>query len=79
MSQAALTLEKLHVGKSARVLSLLADGSVRRRMLDLGLIEGTEVTSLYKSPSGNPVAYLIRGAVIALRSDITSGITVSER
>jgi ferrous iron transport protein A len=31
---------------------------------------------LYKSPSGNPVAYLIRGAVIALRSDVSEKIIV---
>jgi ferrous iron transport protein A len=57
---------------------LTSDGSTRRRMLDLGIIDGTEIEALYKSPSGNPVAYLIRGAVIALRSDVSEKIIVSE-
>lgn len=76
--EAAIPLMQLHTGKKARVLSLAFDGALRRRILDLGVIEGTEIASLYKSPSGNPVAYLIRGAVIALRSDVASGIMVRE-
>ena len=46
------------------------------RLLDLGLIKGTEVQSISKSPSGNLVAYLIRGAVIALRAEDASKILV---
>ncbi len=76
--EAAIPLMQLNIGKKAKVLSLNFDGAARRRILDLGVIVGTEIASLYKSPSGNPVAYLIRGAVIALRSDIASGIIVRE-
>ena len=46
-------------------------------MLDLGVVGGTEIEPLYKSPSGNPVAYRIRGAVIALRSDVSDKILVT--
>jgi len=49
---------------------------MRRRMLDLGLICGTNVEALQKSPSGDPIAYAIRGAVIALRSEEASKILV---
>lgn len=52
-----------------RVAGLDAVGTQRRRMLDLGLVEGTNVEALHKSPSGDPVAYFIRGAVIALRGE----------
>jgi ferrous iron transport protein A len=45
-------------------------------MLDLGLIQGTRVEALQKSPSGDPIAYEIRGAVIALRSEEASQILV---
>lgn len=65
------------MGKKAYVSGLKSDGAIRRRMLDLGIIDGTEIEPLYKSPSGNPVAYLIRGAVIALRNDVSDGILVS--
>jgi len=62
----------------ARVSSILLEGGARKRLMDLGLIEGTEVKSLYKSPAGNPIAYMIRGAVIALRTDVSENILVSE-
>ena len=73
------TLAQLPVGGVARVASILSNGPERRRMLDLGLIEGTRVQTLLRSPSGNPVAYLIRGAVIALREEDSSGIMVTQR
>lgn len=74
-----IPLDQLPPGRKANVAALTSDGSARRRMLDLGIIDGTEIESLYKSPSGNPVAYLIRGAVIALRSDVSEKIIVSVR
>lgn len=77
MEQNAIPLNELPVGKKARVVSLRSDGSERRRMLDLGVIGNTEIEALYKSPSGNPVAYFIRGAVIALRNDVSGMIMVS--
>ncbi|MGH4118904.1 FeoA family protein [Clostridium sp.] len=69
-------LSSLPLGKKCKVKKLISDGSLRRRLLDLGLIDDTVIESLHKSPSGDPVAYLIRGAVIALRSEITSMILV---
>jgi ferrous iron transport protein A len=72
-----IPLNQLPIGKKANVTALTSDGTIRRRMLDLGVIGGTEIEPLYKSPSGNPVAYLIRGAVIALRSDVSEKIMVS--
>ena len=71
-----LPLNRLPIGRVARVTALKACGSVRRRLLDLGIVEGTEIQALFRSPSGNPVAYRIRGAVIALRADASSGIMV---
>lgn len=69
-----ISLDRLPIGKKANVFCLLSDGADRRRMLDLGVVGGTEIEPLYRSPSGNPVAYLIRGAVIALRTDVSSKI-----
>ncbi|HHX72480.1 MAG TPA: ferrous iron transport protein A [Clostridiales bacterium] len=72
-----ISLNKLPTGQKGRVLHLKSDDTSRRRLLDLGIVVGTEIESLYKSPSGNPVAYFIRGAVIALREDVSDGILVS--
>lgn len=77
MCNTEITLDKLPLGKEASVKSLISQGQARRRMLDLGIVSGTKIEPLYKSPSGNPVAYLIRGAVIALRSDVSDKILVT--
>lgn len=70
------TLYDLEKGEKAKVKSLLSTGSIRRRLLDIGLIEGTEVQCMLKSPAGDPVAYLIRGAIIALRSEDSSKVLI---
>ena len=71
------SLANLKEGERARVSSLLSRGSMRRRLQDIGLIEGTEVECVQKSPAGDPVAYRIRGALIALRSEDSSNILVA--
>ncbi|MDF2987723.1 MAG: ferrous iron transport protein [Eubacterium sp.] len=71
-----IQLNYLPLGSKGKVKVLTSDGTIRRRMLDLGLITDTEVEALQKSPSGDPVAYHIRGAVIALRSEEASKILV---
>ena len=71
------SLMNLKEGERARVSSLLSRGSMRRRLQDIGLIEGTEVECVQKSPAGDPVAYRIRGALIALRSEDSSNILVA--
>ena len=56
-------------GQTATVRSLQATGSIRRRLLDIGLVENTRVECVGTSPGGGLCAYLIRGAVIALRPE----------
>ena len=68
----------LEVGQSCIVSEILTRGSMRRRFLDIGLIENTVVKCVGQSPSGDPKAYLIRGAVIAIRSDDSGEIIVRE-
>lgn len=76
MNDNIIPLSSLPLGKKAKVKALTSNGISRRRMLDLGLISDTEIEALQKSPSGDPVAYQIRGAVIALRTEEASRILV---
>jgi len=57
-----MQLKELTVGKKSRIIKLLAKGIQRRRLLDLGIIPGTEVIVKRRSPSGDPTAYLIKGS-----------------
>ncbi|MCT4606019.1 MAG: ferrous iron transport protein A [Marinisporobacter sp.] len=72
----SIPLSDLSVGTSARVSDLITTGLSRRRMLDLGLIPGTIIHVVRKSPLGGPTAYNIRGATIALRKEEASLILV---
>ncbi|QXM06404.1 FeoA family protein [Crassaminicella indica] len=71
-----IPLSTLSVGTAGRVSDLITTGLSRRRMLDLGLVPGTVVSVIRKSPLGDPVAYNIRGAIIALRGEEASLILV---
>ncbi len=62
------TLNKIPTGERATVLSVDTEPSLKQRLYDIGLVPGTCVKSVHQSPSGNPKAYLVRGAVIALRN-----------
>ena len=71
-----LCLNDIKPGNRARVKELTSTGSIRRRLLDIGLVENTEVECLGQSPLGDPCAYVIRGAVIALRSEDSGRVMV---
>lgn len=64
-----ICLNDIKPGQHATISSLQSTGSMRRRLLDIGLIENTKVECLGRSPWGDPTAFLIRGAVIAIRSE----------
>ena len=72
------TLSDINIGETACVTRLCVHGSIRRRFQDIGLIEGTKVECVLKSPYGDPSAYEIRGAVIAIRCDDSKNIYVDK-
>ncbi len=69
-------LRDLKNGQKAVISELTVFDDMRRRLQDIGLIEGTVVECVGKSPLGDPAAYLIRGAVIALRSEDSGQVLV---
>ena len=72
-------MDALQEGESGVVCRIGLDGAIARRLTELGLIVGTKVRCLQKSPSGNPVAYGIRGAVVALRQEDAARVLVDTR
>lgn len=63
-------------GSTATISGMHTQGSIRRRLRDIGLVEGTKVKCLMNSPLGDPAAYLIKGAVIALRREDAASVIV---
>ena len=72
-----MTLDQASPQEHVRILSLSHTGAMRRRLQEIGLIPGTVVECVGKSPGGDPLAYLIRGAVIAIRAEDGSKIEVA--
>ena len=72
------TLVDAESGETVRVLSIsrACQGTQRRRLLDLGVVRGTPITPELASAAGDPVAYRIRGALIALRRTQAAWIQV---
>lgn len=62
-----MTLDEVPRSERAVVTRLDARGQQRRRLMDLGVVPGVEMRAEQISPLGDPTAYRVRGAVIALR------------
>ncbi len=78
MDNGGCALCDLKDGECARVFSVSGSGELARRLLDLGFVEGMRIRRLFAAPSGDPAAYLIREAVIALRASDAAGIAVKK-
>ena len=72
------SLDALNAGESAEVVQIApaVQGPQRRRLLDLGILPGTPISAEFQSPSGDPMAYRVRGALIALRRPQARGIYI---
>lgn len=72
-------LDQLQPGQRAKVVTLspACRGPERRRLFDLGFVPGTPVEIELTSPLGDPVAYRVRGSVVALRSEQARLIQIS--
>lgn len=70
-------LTALPIDKVGSVINLNCTGIIRRRLLDLGIVKGTNITPILKSPSGDPTAFLVRGSMIALRKEDAELIDVN--
>lgn len=73
------TLAALRPGESGEVIriSRRCRGLSRRRLMDLGILPGTAILAEMKSPSGDPTAYRIRGAMVALRKEQADQIQIN--
>ena len=73
-----MKLSKLPLGDKGVVCNLTATGLKRRRLLDLGLIPGTTVKAVRRSPFNEPTAFIIRGTTIALRKEETDLVQINK-
>ncbi len=70
-------LSTLPLNKSAVICSVECKENLKNRIFDFGIIENSVITPIYRSPFGDPTAYLIKNAVVALRKKDCQNIFVS--
>ena len=71
-----ISLSNVDLNQTVMVRDILCDNHSKRRFLDLGIIKGTLITPLFRSPFSDPTAYEINNTVIAIRKEDASLIKV---
>ena len=73
-----MLLNELNIGERAIVKEVSKASKMRQRFIDIGIVSGTKVECVLVSPSMDPKAYMIKGAVIAIRSEDAKFIKVEK-
>lgn len=71
-----MRLDKIKMNTEVTVKEINCTDNVKRRILDLGIIEGTKIKPVLKSPLGDPTAYEVRGIILSLREEDSQNIEV---
>ena len=61
------TLKEVRVGETVRVQKLTGEGSVKRRIMDMGITKGVDIYVRKVAPLGDPVEVTVRGYELSLR------------
>lgn len=72
-------LGQIALNQTAYIDSIECEENIKRRLLELGLIQGTKIKPVLKSPLGDPTAYEIRGTLISIRNEEANRIIVKTR
>lgn len=71
-----MTLDKLAIGQSAKIIAVGGEGSLRNRLIDMGLIPKITVMLRKVAPMGDPIEIRLRGYELTLRKEDAAVITV---
>ena len=72
-----MTLQDAEIGHAMKVVRLNGTGPVKRRIMDMGLTKGTEVTVRKIAPLGDPIELTVRGYELSIRKDEAAAIEVA--
>lgn len=61
------TLDGVAIGSTVRVVRLHGEGAVKRRIMDMGITKGTEITVRKVAPLGDPIELTVRGYELSIR------------
>ncbi len=61
------TLNDLKIGDSARVAKIHGDGALRKRLMDMGIVRGSDIYVKNTAPLNDPIEVTVRGYELSLR------------
>lgn len=72
-----MKLSNLKINEFGNIQKINCTPEIKKRFIDLGFIQGSKITPVLTSPSGNIRAYLIKDTVIAIRDEDSSNIIIT--
>lgn len=76
MKVQVINLNQLPLNKNGTIKEINCEGNIKRRLLDLGLVQGTNIKPVLISPSKDPRAFEVRGTIIAIRKEDARNIEI---
>lgn len=73
-----MTLDKINIGQSCKIVKVGGYGALRRRLLDMGLTPKTQVMVRKVAPMGDPIELHLRGYELTIRKDDAKNIEVAQ-
>ncbi|MGC8999289.1 MAG: FeoA family protein [Candidatus Bathyarchaeia archaeon] len=70
-------LSELKPGEKGIITRVAGSGAVKKRLLDMGLVKGAEITMIRRAPLGDPIEFLLRGYNLSLRKMECDNVYVS--
>lgn len=70
------TLDNLHPGEKARILKILAKGTLRKKLMDMGVVPGSEIEAVRTAPLGDPIEFRIKGYNLSIRKQEAANILI---
>ena len=71
-----MTLKEAPIGETVKVVSLLCKGPLKRRIMDMGITKGVEITVRKVAPLGDPLELTVRGYELSIRKSEAEAIEV---
>lgn len=72
------TLQDVGIGETAKVRRLMGEGPLRRRIMDMGITKGVEITVRKVAPLGDPIEITLRGYELSIRKQEAATILIEE-
>lgn len=69
-------LNEVEIKSKVKVIGIVPDSKVRRKIMDMGIVRGTEIVVAGKAPMGDPIELRLRGYSLSLRKNEAKDILV---